>query len=75
MEGPTDPSKDSALTNQSLEGGMDKQDVENAFFNLLEKDLEKMGYLLLRPLDKSKYAATRDTLLEWEEDERDAGLL
>ncbi len=56
-------------------GGMDKQDVEKAFFNLLEKEVAKIGYLLLKPLGKSKYASTKDYLLEWEEDEKEAGLI
>ncbi len=51
-----------------------KQNVEKAFFNLLEAHLEKMGYLLLIPLGNSKYASTKDYLLAWEADEREAGL-
>jgi len=48
----------------TLEGLVDKQHVEKAFFNLLEKELEKMGYILLKPY-----------LTEWEKDEKEAGLL
>jgi len=51
-----------------------KQNIEKAFFNLLETQLEKMGYLLLSPRANSKYASTKDYLLEWEEDEKEAGL-
>ena len=53
----------------------EKQTIEKAFFSLLEKNLEKMGYLLLTPLGKSKYASTKDYLLEWEKDEQEAGLI
>jgi hypothetical protein len=53
----------------------EKQIIEKAFFNLLETHLEKMGYLLLIPLGNSKTASTKNYLLEWEEDEREAGLL
>ena len=52
-----------------------KQAIETAFFNLLEKNIEQMGYLLLSPLENSKYAATKDYLFEWEQDEHEAGLL
>jgi len=51
-----------------------KQNIEKAFFNLLEEHLERLGYLLLTPLGNSKYASTKDYLLEWEEDDREAGL-
>jgi hypothetical protein len=51
-----------------------KQEIEKAFFDLLEAGLESMGYLLLTPQGNSKYAATKDYLLEWEEDDREAGL-
>lgn len=64
-QGPTDP----------LEDSNEKQEMEQAFFKLLEKDMEKMGYLLLKPLGQSDCASTKDYLSEWEEDERDAGLL
>ncbi len=70
------------VTLEKSDGSMDrlnelpgKQTIEKAFFNLLEKHLEKMGYLLLTPLGNSKYASTKDYLLEWETDEREAGLL
>lgn len=48
--------------------------IEKGFFSLLEKDLEKMGYVLLKPAGKSKYAVTRAYLKEWEEDEQEAGI-
>jgi hypothetical protein len=73
--GPTDNLGDPVNNPNPVKHPIEKQDVETAFFNLLEKDLEKMGYLLLKPLGKSKVASTRDYLLEWEEDEQDAGLL
>lgn len=61
--------------NDSLENPSEKQTIEKAFFSLLEKNLEKMGYLLLKPLGKSKYASTKDYLVEWEKDEKEAGLI
>lgn len=56
-------------------GEANKETVEAAFFSLLEQDLESMGYLLLKPKGKSKYAAIRAYLDEWEADETDAGLI
>ncbi len=75
LDGAADPLEDPPLRGAMDKQTMDKQDVEKAFFNLLEKDVKKMGYLLLKPLGKSKYASTRDYLLEWEEDEKEAGLI
>ena len=58
-----------------LKKSNETQEVEMAFFRLLEREMEKMGYLLLKPSGKSDWASTHDYLSEWEEDERDAGLL
>ncbi|MFU8768288.1 MAG: hypothetical protein ACNA7H_00995 [Desulfotignum sp.] len=55
--------------------GDEKQQVPAAFFSLLENHLESMGYLLLKPRGKSRYAAIEKYLSEWEADEADAGLL
>ncbi len=49
--------------------------VASAFFVLLEKNLDAMGYVLLRPRAGSRYAAIRKYLAEWEQDEADAGLV
>ncbi len=54
---------------------IDAQDVEDAFFECLETQIEKMGYTLLRPQGQFKYAATKKYLEEWEEDDIDAGLI
>ena len=53
----------------------EKQNVEKAFFILLEQNLEDMGYVLLKPVGKSKFACADTYLREWEEDEKEAGLL
>ncbi|MCP3941293.1 MAG: hypothetical protein GY710_07405 [Desulfobacteraceae bacterium] len=58
-----------------LKESTEKQNVEKAFFSLLEQHIEKMGYLLLKPLDKSKYASINSYISAWEEDEKEAGLL
>ncbi len=55
-------------------GEEDRQGVEKAFFTLLEHQIEEMGYVLISPRGKSKFASTRGYLKEWEEDETDAGL-
>lgn len=55
--------------------GDEKQQVTAAFFSLLENHLESMGYLLLKPRGKSRYAVIEKYLAEWEADEADAGLL
>ncbi len=54
---------------------LDGAAVEAAFFSLLEKGLEQMGYRLLAPRGKTRNAVIRDYVEEWEEDERDAGIL
>ncbi len=53
----------------------EKENVETAFFILLEQNLEDMGYVLLKPVGKSKFASANAYLREWEEDEKEAGLL
>jgi len=58
-----------------LELDQDKAGVETAFFFLLEESLDNMGYVWLCPAGKSKFAAIRKYVDEWEEDEADAGLL
>jgi len=55
--------------------GSEKQDVEKAFFVLLEQNLGDMGYILLKPVGTSKFASADAYLREWEEDEKEAGLL
>ena len=49
--------------------------VENAFFEVLEENLEAMGYVLLAPRGKSRHAVVARYVEEWEEDEKEAGLL
>ena len=51
------------------------REVGSAFFFLLEKNLEAMGYVLLKPRAGSRYAAIRKYLAEWEQDDADAGLV
>lgn len=56
-------------------GGADEAaDVEAAFFSLLGRQMETMGYLLLEPGSNSKSAAIAAYLEEWEEDDADAGI-
>ncbi|MCA1795334.1 MAG: hypothetical protein LC660_15960 [Desulfobacteraceae bacterium] len=55
--------------------GDESLQVAAAFFGLLEKNLEAMGYILLQPDAGSRYAAIRKYLVEWEDDEADAGLI
>ncbi|MCG8568042.1 MAG: hypothetical protein MI747_23490 [Desulfobacterales bacterium] len=57
------------------EDALDRESVEDAFFQILEQDLEGMGYLLLSPRGKYRYAVVRDYVEEWEADESDAGLI
>jgi len=57
------------------EGKIEAKMVETAFFQCLENSLDQFGYQLLKPRGASKYAAITTYLLEWEEDEQDAGLL
>jgi hypothetical protein len=63
------------LPTQCLEGAPEKQAMEKAFFELLEQGIETMGYLLLKPQETSAHAAVDTYLSEWEEDDREAGLL
>ncbi|HCY85340.1 MAG TPA: hypothetical protein DHV36_09430 [Desulfobacteraceae bacterium] len=58
----------------TLEEKENKQGIESAFFNILARQLDQMGYTLIEPRGKSKFASTRAYLEEWEEDEADAGL-
>ncbi len=52
-----------------------KEQIQTAFFQSLEANIEQLGYVLLKPKGKSKYAAIQSYLKEWEEDENDAGIL
>ena len=60
---------------QIPEGQIEPKQVEAAFFQCLETQIEKIGYLLFKPRGSSKYAAIKKYLGEWEEDEKEAGLL
>ncbi len=53
----------------------DAGNIESAFFQCLEESIEEIGYLLFKPAGKSKYAAVQKYLSEWEQDDKDAGLL
>jgi hypothetical protein len=54
---------------------IDAGQVETAFFQCLETQMDQLGYQLLKPWGTSKYAQIKKYLSEWEEDEQDAGLL
>ncbi|WP_457553723.1 hypothetical protein [Desulfobacula sp.] len=60
---------------QIPEEKMDPDQVETIFFQCLATRMDLLGYQLFKPQDGSKYAAIKTYLLEWEEDEQDAGLL
>ena len=49
--------------------------VETTFFQCLENRIDQIGYHLLKPAGTSKYASIKTYLCEWEEDEKEAGLL
>ncbi len=53
---------------------VDSANVESAFFNCLEQEIEQMGYLLFKPRQGAKRAAVQSYLKEWDDDESDAGL-
>ena len=57
------------------EGDLEPGQVEEAFFQCLEIKIEQIGYLLFKPQGSSKYAAIKEYLAQWEEDDQDAGLL
>ncbi len=53
----------------------DKDIIETAFFESLEVNIGDLGYTLLKPAKGSKSAAIQAYVKEWEEDEKDAGIL
>ena len=55
-------------------GSDDARVIEAVFFDLVASQLDDMGYVLLGPRNKSKYAYIREYLEEWEIDDADAGL-
>lgn len=57
-----------------MDGKENKEGVETAFFSLIGRQLDEMGYLLFCPRGKSRSAYIRSYLEEWEADEADAGL-
>ncbi len=61
-------------TTQGTDIKIDAINVESAFFNCLERDIEQMGYLLFKPRQGAKRAAVQSYLREWEKDEADAGI-
>ena len=59
----------------ALDLAQDKSGIEQAFFSLLERQLEGMGYVWLTPRGKAKTAFIHKYLDEWHQDEEEAGLL
>ncbi len=53
----------------------DKSGIEQAFFSLLERQLDCMGYVWLTPRGNAKAAFIHKYLAEWLQDEEEAGLL
>ncbi len=53
----------------------DKAGIEQAFFSLLERELDRMGYVWLFPRKGAKSAAIAPYLAEWTKDEEEAGLI
>lgn len=53
----------------------DKPGIEQAFFSLLERQLDCMGYVWLVPEGNAKNASIHGYLKEWTRDEEEAGLL
>ena len=60
---------------QVPEEDIDPGQVETAFFQCLETQIEQIGYLLFKPRGSSKYAAIKKYLAEWEKDDQEAGLV
>lgn len=53
----------------------DKSGIEQAFFSLLERQLDGMGYVWLGPRGSAKNAFIHEYLEAWSRDEEEAGLL
>ena len=53
----------------------DKSGIEQAFFSLLERQLDGMGYVWLTPRGNAKTAFLHEYLEDWRQDEEEAGLL
>nr|WP_319393064.1 hypothetical protein [uncultured Desulfobacter sp.] len=53
----------------------DKSGIEQAFFSLLERQLDGMGYVWLTPRGNAKSAFIHEYLDEWQQDEKEAGFL
>ncbi|MCK5696483.1 MAG: hypothetical protein KAH62_07845 [Desulfobacula sp.] len=60
---------------QVPEEDIDPKQVETAFFQCLETQIEQIGYLLFKSRRSLKYAAIKKYLVEWEKDDQEAGLL
>lgn len=58
----------------ATDGEDTEEGVEKAFFSLIGRQLDEMGYVMFGPRGKSRSAAIQSYLEEWEEDEADAGL-
>lgn len=65
-----------AVVDRAAELGLkeDSDGIAAAFFHLLEERIEDLGYILLSPSGKSRWAAINAYVREWEEDEADAGI-
>ena len=59
---------------EALGLAQDKTGIEQAFFSLLEKQLDCMGYIWLTPRGNAKTAFIHDYLKEWRRDEEEAGV-
>jgi len=66
-----------AVVDECLRLGLaeDKSGIEQAFFSLLERQLDCMGYVWLTPRGKAKTAFIHEYLEEWLKDEEEGGLL
>lgn len=64
-----------AVLDECLDLGLaeDKTGIEQAFFSLLERQLDCMGYVWLTPRGNAKSAFIHEYLEEWQRDEEEAG--
>jgi len=54
---------------------IDVSKIESAFFQCLESRIEQIGYLLLKPERGSKQAGIQNYLSDWEQDDKEAGVM
>ncbi len=60
--------------NEIPEDKLDPYQVEELFFHCLENQMDQLGYHFFKPEGKTKYAAIKSYLSEWEKDDKDAGI-